>query len=492
MARHLCKFLSVILSTVLVAGCFNSVVLADPDEFDENEQTEESEMLYDNELAAELTTELEQFDEPEQNTNVIDSVNITLEAPIVGTQVSMSGATDSYGLPVQTNGPVISGPDSVDLIGYWITGTVGPSPEKDPSNPGDIATPFSGTIERDTSYGVMIMVIPHDGYAFSDDAVFCINDFEIQNTYEATHGRYLGCSIKSVVRNPDPAPLFSGLSVTLDGQVGLNFLVDPNGVDLQGAYVSFEGNRIADQTNVSGVAKGDKIAYTVRIAPYQLADEITATLYYGDGNSVLLTKTSAYDYLNVLKSDSTYQLAEREVARSLLIYGYNSQVYLADYNGWRVGKAFAEIPKPDNSDFSDYQCNYVLTSTNMISIKPSDVIDRNSVATKLIIDSVVTFVVRFKLANGVSDSVTVTCDGEVQQDTDGYYYVYFRGIKGYSLGTLKTISVSDGNSVGTISASPMTYTHNILLNSNSSKAIKNLLCSLYGYCYACQTVYEEE
>ena len=476
MARHLLRSLSVVLSTVLVFSCFNSVVLA------EEEQTNETEQ----------DVEIEQVVDPEQfDSTSIQYVNITLEAPVVGTVVSLNDSLDIYNL--QNNGPVVSGPEAVDVVGVWVTGTVGPNWEVSPSDPSpDQAVPFKGPIESGMTYDVAIRVIPHDGYALADDAMYIINGVQIASDkiYDSTQGRYFGFSIKSVMPTVEPVPEFTGMSVTLDGLVGLDFHVDPHGVDMQGAYVSFEGNTIEDQMNVVGVPVDGELLYTIKIAPYQLGEEITATLHYGDGESLVLTQTSGCDYLNAVINDTTssYKSEEKTISKALMIYGYNSQVFLADYNGWTIGVDYAAITQPANSDLSE-QFDLVASLTNDIDIVDAGLIDSDSVASRLIIGAEITLVVRFKLAEGVSDAdVTVN---DAQKSSDGYYYANFNNISAGHVSNLKTITVSNGNSDATIKASPMTYAHRILSNDNSSVALKNLLCSIYLYNSACSTFFPE-
>ena len=109
----------------------------------------------------------------------IHRIDLTLEAPIVGTEVDIYN--DDLHTCIQRNNPIVNVPEDaayyVDYnYSYWYVG--------------EDFDYFEGTIEKNTTYNAAIHIgVNEEGYEFADDIKVFVNGKEV-NTFENLH--YLG------------------------------------------------------------------------------------------------------------------------------------------------------------------------------------------------------------------------------------------------------------------------------------------------------------
>ena len=150
-------------------------------------------------------------------------------------------------------------------------------------------------------------------------------------------------------------PFFSGHSVTLDGLIGVNFMVKFDGLTLeqmQAASVTFTVNGrettvpYSESTlNASGTAR----KFTVYINSVEMADRITAVLSC-DGKTFTQTY-SLTDYLDYIDTHAD-QFSENVIAicDSLRDLGHYTQEYLSGIHDWEIGQDHLPIEAKTTDD----------------------------------------------------------------------------------------------------------------------------------------------
>ena len=143
-------------------------------------------------------------------------------------------------------------------------------------------------------------------------------------------------------------PFFSGHSVTLDGLIGINFMVKFDGLtaeQMQAAYVTFTVNgRITEVPYSESTLNASETArkFSVYINSIEMADRITAVLSC-DGKTFTQTY-SLTDYLDYIDTHADQFSDEvKAVCDSLRDLGHYTQVYLSELHGWKIGKDHLSI-----------------------------------------------------------------------------------------------------------------------------------------------------
>ena len=133
-------------------------------------------------------------------------------------------------------------------------------------------------------------------------------------------------------------PIFVGHSLSLKGDIGVNFYVDPNGVAAENLSVSFTwgaGNETTVHlSELTAIAEGQEKAgcykLTANVAAKEMNDTVTATVYYGN-TAIASNEYSVKQYCDTILADTTsgYPDSLKDLVRSMLIYGAKAQ---AEFN----------------------------------------------------------------------------------------------------------------------------------------------------------------
>ncbi len=148
-----------------------------------------------------------------------------------------------------------------------------------------------------------------------------------------------------------PVPRFDSYSLFLDGKIGLNFNVYiPD--DLPGSrdcYMTFEitgkypietPTQIFDAEAVFTRDNTKTYRFTCYVNVLQAAEDITATLHYGEES--ISTTYSVRSYLGA--DFSEFSDTVRELIRAIQNYGHYSQIMLADTHSLTPDTDFAQMP----------------------------------------------------------------------------------------------------------------------------------------------------
>ena len=251
-------------------------------------------------------------------------------------------------------------------------------------------------------------------------------------------------------------PAFTHHSLVLAGQIGVRFRVQyPDSIDKSSTYMLF---RSADgrtgRMNYSDAQKMDDgtVVYTFYINPLELADSISATLYFGGGRKVG-NVYSAMDYINTVMEDTTGAYAdEKEVVEALWNYGYNMQ-----FAGWKDNlSTHAKIPVATYSTYSDDAIRASLNTFNKLYTTEAGI---NSVMYSLTWNSDTALNIFISLDDNVEVTSVegATASGEVTMYGKKYLKYTIKGILPQDLNTLKTVKITTNLRTAFIYACPMSY-----------------------------------
>ena len=302
----------------------------------------------------------------------------------------------------------------------------------------------------------------------------------------------------AAVLSTEITPVFKTHSLTLSGQIGVNFfleLPEIDGVDYADSYVEFTisgkgGKTFTDPYDPNFMNESKKYyGFTCCVSSIQMADTITATFHYDDGKTVS-EEYSIAEYIEMFEERrSLFDEKTTAMIESIADYGHYIQIYLSDVNEWTIGTDYAEMERhyTESYDYADVLAN-VESNAIVRTIAGSNV---EKVNYRLQLWSETTLQVFLKTKDGSAPTgVTVTIDelasGKTTTKTvtparqsDGRYLVQIAGISAHRLGDTVTIKGEAGGAF-TVKVSPMSYVFDVLTYNTDTKS-RDGVSSLYGY-----------
>ena len=307
----------------------------------------------------------------------------------------------------------------------------------------------------------------------------------------------------------EAVPEFRTQSLALEGKIGLIFYLDLSCLsddEKAASYMTFAITGATplssdpvpfDANNTNG--DGTYCGFTCYVASIQMADTITATFHYGDGQTV----TKDYSIKQYIETFGEYEnLFDDEtvaLVHALADYGHYVQAFLADQKDWDLGEGgdYAEMDKFYTSEigytYSDI-VNDLGTSGKAIYRNFEDGNIEKAPYT-VVLDSDTAIRVYFTPAAGFNGNVSALWDGKdqvyLERGSDGRYMVEIANIPAHLLGETHTITVYTGDncfgefiSAGTyVNVSAMSYVLSVLTSDAyaNNAYIKNAVASLYAY-----------
>ena len=281
---------------------------------------------------------------------------------------------------------------------------------------------------------------------------------------------------------------FSKHSLILADSIGVKFKMTILGnPETAGAYAEvsisgMDGKTVRYDISDMECSDGKYYSFVYYINSVQMADNITATLHYGD---LTVTETySAKTYIDMaLAADTTVVPDDmKELIRNLAEYGHYSQITLSEENGWKIGTDHAEMPKyresePDTGiDLSDFAMTVSGEETGITMITKSLVLDsKTAVVLYIRVGETYTKTPVVSVSNIYGE---VFNDVEAVKQIDGRYRVKLPGIYAHQLGNSFTVDI-DG--AITVNVSAMSYAYSALSSSSVSNNLKNAMAALYAY-----------
>ncbi len=170
----------------------------------------------------------------------------------------------------------------------------------------------------------------------------------------ANPGALSGRTLVAAISESETAePAFRTHSLLLDGSIGVRFfmeLPEIEGVDYASSYMEFSVSGRGSVTEIDPFDAGDTnasgtyYAFTCNVSSVQMADAISATFRYGDGQTVSQTYSISEYVAEFAERAGDFDESTVGLVHALADYGHYVQPYLARVNGWSIGADHAEMP----------------------------------------------------------------------------------------------------------------------------------------------------
>ncbi len=386
------------------------------------------------------------------------------------------------------------------------------------------------TVDKDVAAAgetVTVTVTPNEGYELDTLVYMCETGFntgefditEIEGTTFEMPAE--NAAVKATFREATTtAPSFAKQSLTLDGKIGVNFYMNLDGLtdeekaasnmtftisgkgEVSSDSVAFD----ADNTNSDGTLYG----FSCYVDAIQMADTITATFHYGNGQTIE-KQYSIMQYYEAFKEHAgEYSEQTKELVRALVCYGYCTQQYLMEAKNLPLGydeASYAPIVLP--GELAEMVASYdYATIADMIEedgllFKINNMNDENikGISFMLALDSETKMTVTFKPDPSYTGIATCRIDNANEaemQKVRGRFVAELPNIPAHKLGEMHLIWVfTDDNCYTQVStestmidASPMSYVYLMLTRTGATENEKNCGAAIYTYWQAAQAYIE--
>lgn len=320
---------------------------------------------------------------------------------------------------------------------------------------------------------VNLTIVPDPGYAVKNVSV---NGSAVDVTNNGNDTYSFTMPDGDVTVSAEFVPCISNVSVTLKDDLGLNFIVgnvtDNNKDNLR---IKLTGNCNEDGMVLPLTVKqiGDQTVYcvTANVTANHMHEEITAELYYVDGENETLIGTKKYSVYNYLKTQYDELLKLDSMSnqqRDLSILLSRTMTYgnVAEFYFNNAEKNFSIL---DSDNYSTFNIITLLQELGVNNLKkglpPETVNDEAKVS--LVLDSKMSARLYIKgLTAGVQDdSGEYTSVAGTKGGTDYPAYFEIQNIKVTELTNKITITYNDEN----YTFSPLTWAYRVLLNEKSTE-----------------------
>lgn len=273
---------------------------------------------------------------------------------------------------------------------------------------------------------------------------------------------------------------FKSVSLALTDGVIMNYymLISDDMKKDSDAYIQFTSeNGISKKVMISSGIEDvnpdgtlTRYIYSIELRPDQMADEITAQVFYGNGKKGSSVNYSVKQYVKSIEDGENY----KELADAMLRYGAYAQLY----TGRNIENMAVEV--------QDYSENKKIGDEYKYSL--SDKISGIEVkSATLLVGSDTTIRVKYQLSSDYKiGNFYFKCRGEevIPEKSGDSYYLYIKNIKPQNLDNRYTFYVY--NSITgeelTLEYRAFSYMKNVLENSESyDKNLVNLVNAMYEY-----------
>ena len=278
-----------------------------------------------------------------------------------------------------------------------------------------------------------------------------------------------------------------GWTMSMDGQLGVNYYLDLSVVPNSDTYVEFTVNGSTQTVKLSELATKDGFYIaTVSIPAAEMTDSIKAVVKY-DEETVLYTfvNYSGVGYASTILNGNNYTAAAKDAVKAMLNYAAAAQVYFNHNTSNLANKALDEADKTVNVTPEEVyeKIGYA---------KVGEVNGATYKSSQLGLEGEVMLYHNFKLEEGKTlEDYTITVDGGLEIDLEetiafgNTLRVKTTGIKAANLDTNYTVTLTDseGNSLS-VTYNAVTYMY-LVLNAYGDDAeqaeLVSLIKALYNY-----------
>lgn len=382
------------------------------------------------------------------------------------------------------------------------------------------------TVDKDVAAAgetVTVTVTPNEGYELDTLVYMCETGFntgefditEIEgNTFEMPAEN---AAVKATFREAATAePSFETHSLVLDGQIGVKFYMNLDCLteeEKAASYMTFtisgKGTVPSDPVyyNANNRNRSSTLyAFACYVNAIQMADTITATFHYGNGQTIE-KQYSIMQYYEAFKEHADeYTEQTKELVRALVCYGYCTQQYLMEAKNLPLGydeASYAPIVLPGElaemvaSYEYDAIANMIEEDSLLFNINNMNDENIKGISFALTLDSETKMTVTFKPDPSYTGIATCRIDNANEaemQKVRGRFVAEVPNIPAHKLGEMHLIWVfTDDNCYAQVStestmidASPMSYVYLMLTRTGATENEKNCGAAIYTYWKAAQ------
>ena len=258
----------------------------------------------------------------------------------------------------------------------------------------------------------------------------------------------------------------------------------------------------ADNTNSDGTLYG----FSCYVNAIQMADTITATFHYGNGQTIE-KQYSIMQYYEAFKEHAgEFDEETRDLVRALVCYGYCTQQFLMEAKNLPLGydeASYAPIELPEELvemvDSYEYANIVYMIEEDSLLFKIYNTSDENikGISFMLALDSETKMRVTFKPDPSYTGIATCRIDNANEaemQKVRGRFVAEVPNIPAHKLGEMHLIwAYTGGNCYSQVSyestvidASPMSYVYLMLTRTGATENEKNCGAAIYTYWKAAQ------
>jgi hypothetical protein len=288
-----------------------------------------------------------------------------------------------------------------------------------------------------------------------------------------------------------PAAQIVSASLTLAGDIGVNFYIVPNGAlsSAQGAAYQFTvkgipGEKLplsdAPTSELDGVTRSVLTCY---VAAKEMTEQITLRVFLADGSEVTLISPSGAVLDGAVYSVARFVRTAAEVGSEKL---QALAAKLASYGAY--AKAYFEYePVAEDTEYADAIAGDITGDITVETVTPyKPVKDASTDAFKaksisLVLKSETILKVTFAGTDVAQYSFTVDGEPVSAVKSGSSYVVKIPNIAAQDLDKAYTIVATNGDSTYTISAYALTYAYQVLKAEDRTDAIRDLVKALYEY-----------
>lgn len=272
-----------------------------------------------------------------------------------------------------------------------------------------------------------------------------------------------------------PKPSVLGYALDLESSIALKFLVYvPDFIDEDSVYVDFDisdgGKSTVKSYSQDRINYGNNTYwYICHLNTLELADEVTATIHYGDGGDTVVNKITAQKYCQHILSRTDYSSEVRGMCEALLNLGYYMQQtdWKDDRGAHQPITRVSEITSTHKDDVK------AIVSANYAFVRPSNSA-YTRVAYSLTFNTQMSINVYYQLDPRYSSS-----DEIIKKNGEDWYTFSFTNLYPYWYDEMIGFC-SDGK------VSVLSYVNSVLKNTGDrfSSEKQYAMVALYDYYYA--------
>ena len=302
------------------------------------------------------------------------------------------------------------------------------------------------------------------------------------------------------------APAFTSHALVLSGEIGVIFnLKVPDGFDATGAKMTFAIGKSGESemafSDASYNAYTNEYSFVCYVGAYRMADKITPSFSYFDGEDELVVEGKPYaakDYIDFVRANSgSYDEETVTLVNALADYGHYSQIYLGRIHNYSVGDGvddrYAAMTAYETDSYNYGTVKRDVRNRGMVKDFDSDKVSK--ITYNLDLESKTNLYINITVKNGVVPDEATLADGTVlpiTQKSKNVYRISINDIKAGELNSDFSVTVkSEGGQIAAVTVSPMSYVCAVLSAESGSLTeadIRDTVCALFWYGVAAEAI----